>query len=153
MRISDRRNSVGLPWWSSGWDSVLPEEKVQDGGLKDTWQQFSKKSISHSVMSRIPGTEEPGGLPSMGSHRVRHDWCDLAATAACLTLCNPMVCAWNSLGKNTGVGSLSLKTGVSCIADYFTVWAPRESQEGSSNGLCLQDWGGLKIDHGHGQPS
>ena len=23
---------------------------------------------------RIPGTEEPSGLPSMGSHRVRHDW-------------------------------------------------------------------------------
>ena len=31
---------------------------------------------------RIPGTEEPVGLPSMGSHRVRHDWCDLAAAAA-----------------------------------------------------------------------
>ena len=30
---------------------------------------------------RIPGTEEPGGLPSMGSHRVRHDWSDLAAAA------------------------------------------------------------------------
>ena len=29
---------------------------------------------------RIPGTGEPGGLPSMGSHRVGHDWCDLAAT-------------------------------------------------------------------------
>ena len=28
---------------------------------------------------RIPGTGEPGGLPSMGSHRVRHDWSDLAA--------------------------------------------------------------------------
>ena len=28
---------------------------------------------------RIPGTEEPVGLPSMGSHRVGHDWCDLAA--------------------------------------------------------------------------
>ena len=28
---------------------------------------------------RIPGMEEPGGLPSMGSHRVRHDWSDLAA--------------------------------------------------------------------------
>ena len=27
---------------------------------------------------RIPGTGEPGGLPSMGSHRVGHDWCDLA---------------------------------------------------------------------------
>ena len=28
---------------------------------------------------RVPGTAEPGGLPSMGSHRVRHD---LAAAAA-----------------------------------------------------------------------
>ena len=31
---------------------------------------------------RIPGIEEPGGLPSMGSHRVGHDWRDLAAAAA-----------------------------------------------------------------------
>ena len=31
---------------------------------------------------RIPGTGELGGLPSMGSHRVRHDWSDLAAAAA-----------------------------------------------------------------------
>ena len=31
---------------------------------------------------RIPGMAEPGGLPSMGSHRVGHDWSDLAA--ACI---------------------------------------------------------------------
>ena len=31
---------------------------------------------------RIPGTGKPGGLPSMGSHRVGHDWSDLAAAAA-----------------------------------------------------------------------
>ena len=31
---------------------------------------------------RISGTVEPGGLPSMGSHRVGHDWSDLAAAAA-----------------------------------------------------------------------
>ena len=31
---------------------------------------------------RIPGTGEPGRLPSMGSHRVGHDWGDLAAAAA-----------------------------------------------------------------------
>ena len=31
---------------------------------------------------RIRGTGEPGGLPSMGSHRVGHDWSDLAAAAA-----------------------------------------------------------------------
>ena len=31
---------------------------------------------------RIPGMGEPGGLPSMGSHRVGHDLRDLAAAAA-----------------------------------------------------------------------
>ena len=31
---------------------------------------------------RIPGTGESGGLPSMGSHRIGHDWSDLAAAAA-----------------------------------------------------------------------
>ena len=30
---------------------------------------------------RIPGTGEPGGLPSMGLHRVGHDWSDLVAAA------------------------------------------------------------------------
>ena len=31
---------------------------------------------------RISGTGQPGGLPSMGSHRVGHDWGDLAVVAA-----------------------------------------------------------------------
>ena len=55
---------------------------------------FSNESVLHirldkamathsSVLAwRIPGTVEPGGLPSMGSHRVGHDWSNLAAAAA-----------------------------------------------------------------------
>ena len=40
-------------------------------------------ATNSSVLAwRIPGTGEPGGLPSMGLHRVRHDWSDLAAAAA-----------------------------------------------------------------------
>ena len=40
-------------------------------------------AIHSSILAwRIPGTEEPGGLPSVGLHRVKHDWCDLAAEAA-----------------------------------------------------------------------
>ena len=31
---------------------------------------------------KIPGTGEPSGLPSMASHRVGHDWSNLAAAAA-----------------------------------------------------------------------
>ena len=37
---------------------------------------------SSSLAWRIPGTGEPGGLPSMGSHRVGHGGCDLEAAAA-----------------------------------------------------------------------
>ena len=43
---------------------------------------------------RIPGTGEPGGLPSMGSHRVGHNWSDLAAAGEC---------AWLQRGKANGM--------------------------------------------------
>ena len=45
---------------------------------------LEKEMATHSsvLVWRIPGTGEPDGLPSMGSHRVRHDWSDLAAAAA-----------------------------------------------------------------------
>ena len=46
-----------------------------------------KEMATHSSVLawRIPGTEKPGGLPSMGSHRVRHDGSDLVAAAAVLS--------------------------------------------------------------------
>ena len=44
---------------------------------------MDKEMATHSSVLawRIPGTEEPGGLPSMRLHRVRHDRSDLAAAA------------------------------------------------------------------------
>ena len=41
---------------------------------------------------RLPGTGKPGGLPSLGSHRVRHDWSDLAVAAMCLFRNRPKPC-------------------------------------------------------------
>ena len=45
---------------------------------------LEKETATHSSVLawRIPGTGEPGGLQSMGSHRVGHNWSDLAAAAA-----------------------------------------------------------------------
>ena len=42
---------------------------------------LEKEMATHSSVLawRISGTGEPGGMPSMGSHRVRHNWSDLAA--------------------------------------------------------------------------
>ena len=49
---------------------------------------LEKEMATHSSVLawRIPGTGEPGGLPFMGSHRVGHDWSDLAAAAAATCL-------------------------------------------------------------------
>ena len=45
---------------------------------------MGKEMATHSsiLARRIPGTEEPGGLLSMGLHRVGHDWSNWAAAAA-----------------------------------------------------------------------
>ena len=73
--------------------AFLPRTKwLYLGGSKITvdftftfhFHALEKEMATHSSVLawRIPGTEEPGGLPSMGSHRVGHDWSNLAAAAA-----------------------------------------------------------------------
>ena len=60
---------------------------------------LQKEMAAHSSVLdwRIPGTGEPGGLPSMGSHRVEHDWSDSAAAASdCLHVHNFFWCIWFS---------------------------------------------------------
>ena len=51
-----------------------------------TWLTLGMATHSSVLAWRIPGTGEPGGLPSMGSHRVGHDWSDLAAEAAAVAV-------------------------------------------------------------------
>ena len=48
------------------------------------FRALEKEMATHSSVLawRIPGMAEPDGLPSLGSHRVGHDWSDLAAAAA-----------------------------------------------------------------------
>ena len=64
---------------------------------------LEKEMATHSSVLawRIPGTGEPGGLPSMGSHRVGHDWRDLATEAVIsdaehLFMCLSAICRLSS---------------------------------------------------------
>ena len=53
-------------------------------GLQSANKYMMEKAMaphSSTLAWKIPWTEEPDGLPSMGSHRVRQDWNDLAAAA------------------------------------------------------------------------
>ena len=51
---------------------AIQETWVQSLGWEDSLEE-GMATHSSILAWRIPGTEEPGGLPSMGSHRVGHD--------------------------------------------------------------------------------
>ena len=78
-----------LPGKSHGWRSLVGcspwghEELDTTERLHFHFHALEKEMATHSSVLawRIPGTGEPGGLPSMGSHRVGHDCSDLAAAA------------------------------------------------------------------------
>ena len=74
-----RRSLVGCsPWGRTELDTT---ERLH---FHFSLSSLEKEMATHSSVLawRIPGTGEPGGLPSMGSHRVGHDWSDLATAAA-----------------------------------------------------------------------
>ena len=58
--------------------------RLSDFSFAFHFHALEKEMATHSIVLawRIPGTGEPGRLLSMGSHRVVHDWSDLAASAA-----------------------------------------------------------------------
>ena len=62
--------------------SLLKGRASHDPTPKDEPSNRLSLNTASSILSwRILGTGEPDGLPSMGSHRVGHDWSDLAAAA------------------------------------------------------------------------
>ena len=56
----------------------MRETQVRSLGQEDPLEK-EMATYSSVLAWRIPGTVEPGGLPSMGLHRVGHEWSDLAA--------------------------------------------------------------------------
>ena len=62
------------------------QTRLSDFTFTFYFHALEKEMATHSsvLAGRIPGTGEPGGLPSMGPHRVGHDWFDLAAAAVSL---------------------------------------------------------------------
>ena len=74
----------GGPWKAAVHEVAKSQTWLSDFAFTFHFHALEKEMATHSSILawRIPGTGEPGGLPSMGSHRVGHDWSDLAAAAA-----------------------------------------------------------------------
>ena len=71
----------GGAWWAAIHGVAESQTWLSDFIFTFHFPALEKEMATHSSVLawRIPGTGEPGGLPSMGSHRVRHDWSNLAA--------------------------------------------------------------------------
>ena len=71
----------GGAWWAAVHGVTEGQTQPSDFTFIFHFHALEKEMATHSSVLawRIPGMGEPGGLPAMGSHRVRHDWSDLAA--------------------------------------------------------------------------
>ena len=73
----------GGAWWAAVHGVAKSQTRLNDFTFTFHFHALEKEMATHSSVLawRIPGTGEPGGLPSIGSHRVGHNWSDLAAAA------------------------------------------------------------------------
>ena len=66
----------GGAWWAAVHGVAKSQTWLSDFTFTFHFHALEKEMATHSSVLawRIPGTGEPGGLPSMGSYRVGHDW-------------------------------------------------------------------------------
>ena len=115
LQYSCLENPVdGEAWWAAVHGVAKSWTRLSDFPFTFHFHALEKEMATHaSVLAwRIPGTVEPGGLPSMQSHRVGHDCHNLAAAAAA---------AAAAAGKNTAVGCHALLQGVFLTRDQTQV--------------------------------
>ena len=94
----------GGVWWAAVHGVAKSQTRLSGFTFTFHFHAVEKEMATHSSVLawRIPGTREPSGLTSMGLHRVRYNWSDLAATAAV----NRLQCSGHSLSGTWGCESL-----------------------------------------------
>ena len=76
LQYSCLENSMdGGAWWATVHRVATSQIRLSNFTFTFHFHALEKEMATHSnvLVWRIPGTGEPGGLPSMGSHRVGHD--------------------------------------------------------------------------------
>ena len=82
----------GGAWWPAVHEVAEGRTRLSDFTFAFHFHALEKEMAPHSstLAWRILGTGEPGGLPSMGSHRVGHDWSDLALISLVQFICHSL---------------------------------------------------------------
>ena len=116
----------GGAWWAAVHGVAKSRTRLSDFTFPFHFHALEKDMATHSSVLawRTPGTAEPGGLPSMGSHWVGHDWSNLARDVCTqsLSYVQLFVTPWTVLcqgplsigfpGKNTEMGCHFLPQGI-----------------------------------------
>ena len=141
----------GGAWWAAVHGVAKSRTWVSDFTFTFHFHALEKEMATRSSVLawRIPGTGEPGGLPSMGSHRVGHDWSNLAAAAYWGTLSKSShlsrpVSDLENWGVELNRGSFELKkkTTVFWMEDFEASrvkWPAKKAIWGGSRALESQD--------------
>ena len=105
----------GGAWWAAVHGVVKSQTWLSDFTFTFHFCALEKEMATHSSVLawKIPGTEELGGLLSLGSHRVGHDWSNLAAAAA-------------AAASTTAKVSLFFPLKITCksYCKYLLMWEP-----------------------------
>ena len=108
----------GGAWWAAVYGVTKSRTRLSDFTFTFHFHALEKEMATHSSVLawRIPGMGEPGGLPSMGSHRVGHDWSDLAVAVAAQNV------AYHICSHSIGSETLSLPNGLQriCVLNPVT---------------------------------
>ena len=133
----------GGAWWTSVHGVAEGRTRLSDFIFTFHFHALEKDMATHSSVLawRIPGTVEPGGLPSMGSHRVGHDWSDLAAAAAAVYPCgggngNPL--QYSSLETSVDRGAWWAAVHGITQGRTWLKWLSMHARIGEENGNLLQ---------------
>ena len=95
---------MGFPCGLPPWVSLVAQTVKNLPAMKETWVKtlgqedpLEKRMATHSsiLFWRIPWTEEPGGLQSMGSQRVGHDWVINTSLYLCVCCLHTAVLEWH----------------------------------------------------------
>ena len=118
---------------------AVKETRVQSLGWEDPLQEGM---VTHSSILtwRIPWTEMPGGLQSMGSQRVRHDWSNWAHTSI------QAESKWKTPGWGKRIhegckSRISLVSSMDAVASFKLLWKVSNSQiHREPNELTMPEW-------------
>ena len=120
----------GGAWWAAVHGVAKSRTRLSDFTFTFHFHALEKEMATHSSVLawRIPETEESGGLPTMGSHRVGHDWSDLAAAAAVVLISEIIIilvcfCSWCLLA-HTFCDGLIFNLMFNGILSVVILWDP-----------------------------